>query len=68
MPFGFSFEKKQIADFLANAKFPASKKQLLDQAFAKDVPSAVLTMLQALPERTFENAEDVNKGMARHAA
>lgn len=58
MPFGFSFEKNLLSNFLKGASYPASKQQLIDLAVQKDEPPQVLSMLQSLPDRQFSNAEE----------
>ena len=68
MPFHLNFETSQLNAFLQEASFPANLKQLEDQASARNLPSSVLAMLQSLPDRLFESADDVTRTLQRHAA
>ncbi|MCL2701292.1 MAG: DUF2795 domain-containing protein [Phycisphaerae bacterium] len=68
MPFTFNFEDNQLHAFLKEVAFPASRKQLEDQASASDLSSSVIATVQSLPDRLYESPDDVTRTLHHQRA
>ena len=54
-----------ILRYLIGTKYPAGKKRLIRHAKGREAPKPVLEALEALPDRDYGNAGDVNQALGR---
>ncbi|TAJ45416.1 DUF2795 domain-containing protein [Methanofollis fontis] len=56
---GLDFGKSDLEKFLAGVTFPAKREDLIRVAREKNVPDAVISAMEKLPEREYTSSEDV---------
>lgn len=44
---------------LGNVKFPASKKQLIEEARRQNLSSDIINVLESCPDRQYNNSNDI---------
>lgn len=64
----FRFEQEKLDKFLKDLKYPLSRRTLIEQVEAQDLPPATLGLLQRLENRDYRSAEDVEQELGAHKA
>lgn len=55
----------EVEKHLKGIKFPANREDLIEHARQNDAPEEVLSTLERMPDREFNNAADVAKGVGQ---
>ncbi|WP_062431690.1 DUF2795 domain-containing protein [Herbidospora daliensis] len=53
-------DRSELARYISGTHvFPADREALMKQAQAENAPDTVLALLRAIPDRTYDNLQDV---------
>lgn len=64
----FQSERQTLEKFLGSVSYPTGKKQIIDQAQQKDLPTQLIAILGRLDDRQYTNLDDVESVLAAHKA